>query len=240
MKRKLHKLSELYLETESTADEENDTVEDSSEKKSSSEDYYNDTNNDKAEVTSSKNHIYFYCSVGKKSCLKLNTLLKEIAQKIIDNGTNHLKKDKYIYLHINSFGGGVFAALSTIDTIKNLKVPVVSIIEGGAASAATMISVSCDYRIICKNSFMLIHQLSSCCWGKMNQLEDEMENLKKLMYRIKLIYKENTKIEDDLLEEILKHDLWWDAKKCLNEGLVDMIKEEEELIYEFDKNKLDI
>lgn len=240
MKRKFDKINDFNLETEPTSDEKDDEVEKSTEKKNTSEDYYNDTNNDKAEVTSSRNHIYFYCSVGKKSCLKLNTLLKETAQKIIDDGSNHLKKDKYIYLHINSFGGGVFAALSTIDTIRNLKVPVISIIEGGAASAATMISVCCDYRIIFKNSFMLIHQLSSSCWGKMNQLEDEMENLKKLMNRIKGIYKENTNIEDDLLDEILKHDLWWDAKKCLSEGLVDMIKEEGDLIYDFKKEKLDI
>ena len=71
---------------------------------------------------------------------------------------------------------------------------------------------------------MLINQLSSSCWGKMNQLEDEMENLKKLMNRIKGIYKENTNIEDDLLEEILKHDLWWDADKCKEFRLVDEIK----------------
>ena len=166
--------------------------------------------------------------------------LKEISQRIIDNGQNHLNKDRYIYLHINSFGGSVFAALSTIDTIKNLRIPVISIIEGGAASAATMISVVCSYRIIFKNSFMLIHQLSSGCWGKMNQLEDEMENLKKLMNRIKLIYKENTKIDDNLLDDILKHDLWWDSRKCKNEGLVDEIRDKSDLIYSFDKKKIDI
>ena len=132
-----------------------------------------------------------------------------------------------------------FAALSTIDTIKNLKIPVVSIIEGGAASAATMISVVCAHRVIYKNSYMLIHQLSSGCWGKMNQLEDEMENLKKLMSRIKLIYKEHTKIEDDDLDSILKHDLWWDSKKCKNTGLVDEIRDKSNLIYQFDKKKLD-
>ena len=36
---------------------------------------------------------------------------------------------------------------------------------------------------------MLIHQLSSGSWGKMNELEEEMENLKELMNSIKTIYK---------------------------------------------------
>ena len=92
---------------------------------------------------------------------------------------------KPIYLHINSFGGSVFSAFSVIDTIKNLRIPVVSIIEGAAASAATLISVACDYRIIYETSYMLIHQLSSGSWGKMSELEDEMENLKELMNAIR-------------------------------------------------------
>lgn len=241
LKRKYSNLTEDFdynLETESSDDKKEEEKEEV--KKYKSEDYYNEGLLDKTDVSTHKNHIYFYCSVTKKSCLKLNMQLKEISQRIIDNGQNHLNKDRYIYLHINSFGGSVFAALSTIDTIKNLRIPVISIIEGGAASAATMISVVCSYRIIFKNSFMLIHQLSSGCWGKMNQLEDEMENLKKLMNRIKLIYKENTKIDDNLLDDILKHDLWWDSRKCKNEGLVDEIRDKSDLIYSFDKKKIDI
>ena len=241
LKRKYSNLTEDFdynLETESSDDKKEEEKEEV--KKYKSEDYYNEGLLDKTDVSTHKNHIYFYCSVTKKSCLKLNMQLKEISQRIIDNGQNHLNKDRYIYLHINSFGGSVFAALSTIDTIKNLRIPVISIIEGGAASAATMISVVCSYRIIFKNSFMLIHQLSSGCWGKMNQLEDEMENLKKLMNRIKLIYKENTKIDDNLLDDILKHDLWWDSRKCKNEGLVDEVRDKSDLIYSFDKKKIDI
>ena len=241
LKRKYSNLTEDFdynLETESSDDKKEEEKEEVNKYKS--EDYYNEGLLDKTDVSTHKNHIYFYCSVTKKSCLKLNMQLKEISQRIIDNGQNHLNKDRYIYLHINSFGGSVFAALSTIDTIKNLRIPVISIIEGGAASAATMISVVCSYRIIFKNSFMLIHQLSSGCWGKMNQLEDEMENLKKLMNRIKLIYKENTKIDDNLLDDILKHDLWWDSRKCKNEGLVDEVRDKSDLIYSFDKKKIDI
>lgn len=193
---------------------------------------------DTSSIETFKNHIYFYCSVTKKTCLKLNTELKRIAQGIIDNGKNLLNKDKYIYLHINSFGGSVFSALSTIDTIINLSVPVVSIIEGAAASSATLISVVCDYRVIYPNSYMLIHQLSSSTWGKMDELEDEMQNLKQLMSKIKQIYKTKTKVNKDELDEILKHDLWWDAKKCYKLGLVDKISQNKK-VYNFKEEHLD-
>ena len=68
---------------------------------------------------------------------------------------------------------------------------------------------------------MLIHQLYSEYWGKMNELEDEFKNLQILMDRIKNIYKEHAKIPKKELSEILKHDLWWDSEKCMKFGLVD-------------------
>lgn len=184
---------------------------------------------DNISVSSSSNHIYFYSSVTKKSCLSLNMELKKVASKLMSDNFNFRDKDQYIYLHINSYGGSVFAALSTIDTILNLPIPVISIIEGAAASAATLISVVCSYRLIQPNSFMLIHQLSSNCWGKMSEIEDEVENLKVLTDKIVEIYKKNTSLNEDELDNILKHDLWWDSKKCLDSKLVDKISNKKQL-----------
>ena len=41
-----------------------------------------------------------------------------------------------------------------------------------------MISIVADERIITPHSYMLIHQLSSGCWGKFSEIEDEFNNLK--------------------------------------------------------------
>ena len=58
----------------------------------------------------------------------------------------------------------------------------------------------------------------------MSQLEDEMENLNELMKSIRLIYKNYTSIPEGEINEILKHDLWWNADLCFEKGLVDEIK----------------
>ena len=171
------------------------------------------------------NHVYYYASVTKKSCLELVVELKKIEKDLLKKYKDHKNHQEYIYLHINSNGGSVFAAFGVIDTIKNIKIPIISIIEGAAASAATLISVVCDYRIIYPTSYMLIHQLSSMYWGKMTEMEEEITNLKKLMDQIKNIYKKYTKIKEEDLEEILKHDYWWDSKYCLEVGLVDEIRQ---------------
>jgi ATP-dependent protease ClpP protease subunit len=98
-----------------------------------------------------------------------------------------------------------------------------SYVEGAAASAATIISVSCHKRYIGKYSKMLIHQLTSGAYGKYNELEDDMENNSHLMETIKAIYKKYTNVPMKKVDEILKHDLWFDSKKCLKLGLVDHI-----------------
>ena len=214
-----------YILTKENEEEQN--------KEKNKDKYFNGDNNE-IETKVVDNHIYYYSSVNKKSALELNMKLREVENKLLKKYNDHNNHQEYIYLHINSFGGSVFSAFSVIDTIKNMKIPVVSIIEGAAASAATLISVMCDYRIIYKTSYMLIHQLSSGSWGKMNELEEEMENLKELMNSIKTIYKEKTNIPRGEISEILKHDLWWNADICLAKGLVDEIKTTEKK-YKFSK-----
>ena len=126
-------------------------------------------------------------------------------------------------MHISSYGGSVFDALTAIDVISSCKVPVHTIIEGATASAGTLISVVGNKRYIRNNAHMLIHQLSSGYWGKMQELEDDFENNKMVMDKIKKIYKENASIPRKELNEVLKHDLWWGADKCIKYGLVDEI-----------------
>jgi ATP-dependent protease ClpP protease subunit len=173
------------------------------------------------------NHIYFYCSVTKKNIVRLITSLRDVTKKLqyvkTDFGINNLK----IYLHINSNGGSVFAALAAIDTIIASTIPIVSIVEGGAASAATLISVVCQERKVTPNSFMLVHQLSSGFWGKMEEIKDEFINLKKLMKTLTRIYKKHTKIDDSeetTLKSLLKRDLWLSSKECLKYGMVDTVE----------------
>jgi ATP-dependent protease ClpP protease subunit len=102
-------------------------------------------------------------------------------------------------------------------------VPVCSIVDGCAASAATLMSVVAEERKIHEHSFMLIHQLSSGMWGKYEELKDDMKNSEVLMNTIKKIYENHTTVPKSKLDQILKRDLWFDAKTCLKYGLVDEI-----------------
>tara|TARA_R110000824_G_scaffold1643_4_gene8142 strand:+ start:11267 stop:11896 length:630 start_codon:yes stop_codon:yes gene_type:complete len=175
-------------------------------------------------IERSDNRIYFYSEVSRTKVLQLNREIRNLGIDIAQlRNTLSVKEVPNIYLHVNSYGGSVFAGLAAVDYIKNSKIPVTSVIDGCAASAATMMSIVADYRSMHQHSFMLIHQLSSGMWGKYEELKDDMKNNDLLMKTIKGLYQEHAKIPKTKLNQILKHDLWFDAKTCLKYGLVDEI-----------------
>lgn len=171
------------------------------------------------------NHIYFYTDVTKESVLNLNKTISKLESDMLHTGNVLCIPTPEIKLHINSPGGSLFDGLASVDYVRRSKAPIHSIIEGSAASAATLISVMAHKRSINKHSYMLIHQLSSGLIGKYEEMVDDMENNKALMKAIKQIYLEKTKIPENLLKEILKKDIYFDAKQCLKYGLVDNILE---------------
>jgi len=168
-----------------------------------------------------ENHIFFYTEVNRESIKELNDALMETELYCIQQKRRLNLKKLPIYLHINSFGGCIFSAFNAIDHIQACTIPIYTIIEGSTASAGTLISVFGKKRYIRPNAHMLIHQLSSACWGKMSEIEDEYKNLKGLMVRIKSIYKNNTTIPKDKLRKLLKHDLWLNSDESIEYGLVD-------------------
>ena len=172
-------------------------------------------------ITRENNHIYFHAEVDRDNIFELVEFIRKCE---LDNiiHAHKLNLDEIpIYLHINSFGGSVFDAMTAIDVIQSCKVPIYTIIEGATASAGTLMSVVGKKRYMRPNAYMLIHQLSSGCWGKMSEIEDDFQNNKVLMDKIMDIYKEHADIPKKQLGEILKHDLWWDIDQCKKYGLVD-------------------
>lgn len=170
------------------------------------------------------NQVYFYDDVTKQSIFNLNRNLDIVAKNLLMVKLSYnLIESPAIELYISSEGGEVFSAFSAVDRIKNSKVPVHSYVEGIAASAATLLSVVAQQRYIRKNSFMLIHQLSSSVWGNFAQIQEETKNLELLMKYIKNLYMTHTKIDESELDKLLKQDLYLDAEMCLKFGLVDYI-----------------
>ena len=169
------------------------------------------------------NKIYFYSGVSRNACSELNKKISELESKAITLSNSLSIEPPPIKLFINSGGGTIVSGIASMDTIIRSQVPVWTYVDGFSASAATFMTVVGDLRFMSRNSYMLVHQLSTAFWGTYSNFEDEKQNLDLMMKNIKNIYKQYTKIPMKKLNEILKHDLMWDAKTCLEYGMIDEI-----------------
>ena len=169
------------------------------------------------------NNIYFNDDISMETVSLLNKEIRNLQNKLLTVSIKMGIEPPPIKLHLTTYGGSVHAAFSAISCIQSSKVDVHTIIDGYVASAGTLISVCGKKRFIHKHSSMLIHELRSGTWGKMSVLEEEFENLKKMMDKIKTIYVENSKLKKKELDVILKKDSDWYADECLKHGLVDEI-----------------
>jgi len=170
-----------------------------------------------------ENKIYYYAGVNRESAAELNKKIGEIESKSLTLGYNLDMDPPTLKILINSGGGSITAGISSMDTILRCKVPVHTYVDGFCASAGTFLSVVGEKRFMSRNSYMLIHQLSTSFWGKYSEFEDEKQNLDLMMTTIKNVYKKYTKVPMKKIDEILKHDLLWDAENCKKYGLIDEI-----------------
>lgn len=174
-------------------------------------------------ITVQDNKIYYYSNVSRGSCSELNKKIGELEGKYLGTAKSLGIEPPTIKLLINSGGGSVVSGIASMDTILRTQVPIHTYVDGFAASAATFLSVVGNYRFMSRNSYMLIHQLSTTFWGTYANFEDEKKNLDLMMTTIKNVYKKYTKVPVKKLNEILKHDLLWDANTCKEYGLIDEI-----------------
>lgn len=181
------------------------------------------TNNNEKHITVQDNKIYYYSNVNRNSCSELNKKIGELEGKYLGTASSLGIEPPTIKLMINSGGGSVVSGIASMDTILRTQVPIHTYVDGFAASAATFLSVVGNYRFMSRNSYMLIHQLSTTFWGTYANFEDEKKNLDLMMTTIKNVYKKYTKVPVKKLNEILKHDLLWDANTCKEYGLIDEI-----------------
>lgn len=164
------------------------------------------------------NDIFFYCDVCQESVTELSVALKKLERDLFI-ATYGLDVTPSVRIHIHSEGGDLLAGLGCMDVLRQSKLNVITIAEGLCASAATFIFLGGAQRIVSKNTYILIHQLGSGCWGKYDNLKDEMKFCEQLMKRMKRIYLKETSIPEKKLDQLMKRDLYLSHARCVRYGL---------------------
>jgi ATP-dependent Clp protease protease subunit len=173
-----------------------------------------------------ENTIYFRAVVNAQSVGQLVNIINIKNMEYDELKRSPLLKNTEpgeLILRISSYGGSLFQGFIAYDSIVGSRVPIVTIVDGFAASAASLMSVAGTKRYMTASSYILVHQLSSQSGGNFQQLKDSQVNNEKMMDDIKRIYLKHTKISSKKLTELLKHDLWLRPDECLDFGLIDEV-----------------
>lgn len=131
---------------------------------------------------------------------------------------------------IDSYGGQVYSLMSMIADIKNSKLPVATIVQGKAMSCgAILFSYGQEgMRYMDEDSTVMIHDVSSMGWGKIEELKAdaaEADRLnKKIFHMMAQNCGKNKKYFLDLIHEKGHADWYLDSDECLEHNLANKIE----------------
>ncbi len=182
-----------------------------------------DNSND---VYTERNHIFFKTDVTRDSIDKLAQEIDHLNHKLLSlqrKATLGNFTPKPIYLHITTNGGDLLSGFFAYDKIRASRIPISTIIEGGVASAGSLMSIAGSRRYMTPNSHLLIHQLRTGIIGTYEELVDEKTNCNQFMNKLVSLYHSNCNgcLSKTKIREILKRDIFWDTKTAIKNGFVD-------------------
>lgn len=133
---------------------------------------------------------------------------------------------KDVTVRINSGGGDVFAAHAIHNQLVAYKGRVTVVIDGLAASAATIIAVAGDRIIMPSNALFMIHNPAiglSDYYGA-DELLKAAEALNTIKGSIVAAYRKRCKASAEELAAMMDAEMWMGAAECMEKGFVDEIQ----------------
>lgn len=147
--------------------------------------------------------------------IRVNKFDEESAKKFaLEMGQAHNTGQKIIPVIIDSYGGQVYSLMSMISAIKHAEIPVATIVEGKAMSCGAVLFSFGDegYRFMDPNATVMIHDVSSMEWGKVEEMKAGAAEADRLNTIIYTMMAQNCGKKDDYFMKIVdkkKHADWF-------------------------------
>lgn len=155
--------------------------------------------------------------------IRVNKFNEETAKKFAQSmAAAHNTGQKVIPVVVDSYGGEVYSLMAMIASIKDSELPVATIVEGKAMSCGAIL-FSCGeegLRFMDSNATLMIHDVSSMEWGKVEELKASAKEADRLNGEVYTMMARNCGKKDDYFSKIVdkkKHADWFlnadEAKK---------------------------
>ena len=163
--------------------------------------------------------------------IRVNKFNEESAKKFAQSmAAAHNTGQKIIPVVIDSYGGEVYSLMSMIAAINDSELPVATIVEGKAMSCGAIL-FSCGeegLRFIDRNATLMIHDVSSMEWGKVEELKASAKEADRLNDKVYTMMARNCGKKDDYFLKVVdkkKHADWFlDSKEAKKHNLANQVR----------------
>lgn len=130
-----------------------------------------------------------------------------------------------VELDVASPGGDVSAASEIVSLIHDYSGKVTTVVQGMAASAASIIAVSADVVKMQPTSLMMIHRASTESAGNTNDLAHDATMLATVDKALATAYQSKTGKSQDEVLQLMNDETWLTAQDAVDQGFADEVQE---------------
>lgn len=130
-----------------------------------------------------------------------------------------------VTLRINSPGGSVFEGAAIYNAVKRHPGGVDVVIDGLAASMASVIACGGTSVAMASNALFMIHNPASDMWGDAEDMRREADLLDKVKETIVNSYRDRTGMDAEEISSMMDAETWLTAEQALEFGFIDSITE---------------
>ena len=128
-----------------------------------------------------------------------------------------------VTLRVHSPGGELFAALAIHAALRAHAGRVSAIVEGVAASAASIIIMAADEIAIAENGYIMVHDPSMAAAGGGDDLRQAAELVDRTREQLVGIYASRAKVDREQIIDMMRSETWLSADEAVSLGLADKI-----------------
>lgn len=129
-----------------------------------------------------------------------------------------------INVYINSYGGFVSEAWAIYNALRRHQAKIRTVCEGFACSAASLIFMAGDERIMLDTSALWIHNVQAFASGDYKKLQSEAEGAKKLNDLSTKVYLEHVNLSPEEVAEMMDNETWITPTEALEWGFATSIQ----------------
>lgn len=128
-----------------------------------------------------------------------------------------------IRLHINSPGGDVFDGTAIANQLRAQKARVVGVVDGIAASIASVIAVACDELVMSENTTLMVHDAWGLCIGNAGEMTAMARTLDGLSGSLADAYASKAGGSREDWRAVMQSETWFSAEEAVAAGLADRL-----------------